>query len=553
MRKWLRNILLFLGLTAAILAVVLPLASLWLNSRDSTPPETSVSEQASPAAIEAPPPAESSAVEPVPVDYALDPRIPAEIRGLITENRRDLFLPQDDDTEERLDDLLTTGLDAETDKAVAARMQSVPPDTAPATLTLAQARADVDFLFDFLKYGYCGYGYLGGDAVFLPVKAEILAELDARPEPVATVVFQDEILVPALAPVVVDNHFMVGDTSFARYHSRRYLCLNEEAAFQLEDGVFRSADGYVLQSVNGEPPADWMLPVLTAEGGLAWAPGAMTLAPEAITATLSLQEPGGNLLAWDLTLPPADTAYRQELDRDTAYNRYDLDGIPVLENRHLEAAAADDFLDRMDPALLRLVEDAPKLRDEPVFILDLRGNRGGDDYYACRWLEEYAGINEIEYYGAVVTTLMSDTVYYSDPLFPEYFQEAYEEAEAGGSLPGWVETHILAPNRIENDSVVFVLIDGFVASSGESFVALLREMDNVVIVGTATAGMGTMGNIRNVALPESQTRIQCGVTLFLPTDLSPFEGVGYRPDLWVPPGEGLERITAFIRRCLETP
>jgi len=31
-------------------------------------------------------------------------------------------------------------------------------------------------------------------------------------------------------------------------------------------------------------------------------------------------------------------------------------------------------------------------------------------------------------------------------------------------------------------------------------------------------------------------------------DLSQFEGVGFLPDLWVPPGEALDRVLAFIER-----
>jgi len=80
------------------------------------------------------------------------------------------------------------------------------------------------------------------------------------------------------------------------------------------------------------------------------------------------------------------------------------------------------------------------------------------------------------------------------------------------------------------------------------FVGYLRQLRNVLVVGTNTSGTFLTSNIGMTILPHSGVGIMFGTHLNLRPDLSQFEGVGFMPDLWVPPGESLERVLRFVER-----
>jgi len=51
-----------------------------------------------------------------------------------------------------------------------------------------------------------------------------------------------------------------------------------------------------------------------------------------------------------------------------------------------------------------------------------------------------------------------------------------------------------------------------------------------------------------MVLPHSGLDIIFSTYMNLRPDLSLFEGVGFLPDLWVPPVESLDRVLAFVER-----
>ena len=101
---------------------------------------------------------------------------------------------------------------------------------------------------------------------------------------------------------------------------------------------------------------------------------------------------------------------------------------------------------------------------------------------------------------------------------------------------------------IPDDSIVIILMDNYVASAGEFFVSILRRLENALFVGTNTFGVYLTAGMDVITLPRSGLEMRIGTVLTLRPDLSQFEGVGFLPDLWVPPGESLERVLAFIER-----
>jgi len=58
----------------------------------------------------------------------------------------------------------------------------------------------------------------------------------------------------------------------------------------------------------------------------------------------------------------------------------------------------------------------------------------------------------------------------------------------------------------------------------------------------------TFGNVGTVKLPESRLSVNLGVGLFPTPDMIPFEGHGFKPDLWVYPGDSVDRVIKFIQQ-----
>ncbi|WRS28324.1 S41 family peptidase [Oscillospiraceae bacterium MB08-C2-2] len=487
--------------------------------------------------------------------YSLDQRLPSILRQQIIASRRQVFAPIDDAVKKQVELYLTPDLELETDLQIARSLtEGVGSfDEAvlemPKKLSHAEAKEEIEFLFSYLKYGYCGYGYLGGDAVFNTAKEKMLAALAQQKDPVDLFTYKYDILIEFLEPIIVDSHFVVDSESFSTAHTHRYYSFNEELLFEQEGNEFiTTLDGtrLTLTAVEGKPPEEFLRLILTQEGTPAWAIGITHVEPgEYSSLTLTLRNENGDPLEHSLPLQQADTEYTKALRKQSAgYNRYEREGISILENRRLYAEDNDPLNDA-DPQLTAFTEEAATLSTEPVLILDLRGNPGGNDSYAFKWIQNYAGLFEPGNYASINVSLLTNTVYQSAGWIRTWLEDMFYEADQEGRIPGWTDVLYGSAKLVPNENVVFVLIDSGVASSAETFVAALQEMENVIIVGTSTSGMGTMGNIREIYLPKSRLCITCGFSLFLTPDLSPFEGKGYAPDLWAPPGESLERVLRF--------
>jgi C-terminal processing protease CtpA/Prc len=192
-----------------------------------------------------------------------------------------------------------------------------------------------------------------------------------------------------------------------------------------------------------------------------------------------------------------------------------------------------------DPPLQDFVDSAETLRNEPVLIIDLRGHSGGNDEIARQWVERYTGQSPC--YSKMFTHFRLNSLT-TDELTPWMIPM---------SPPQWsTTTPCLTCGFIQNENLVIVLTDNAVSSAGDTFVGFLRQLENVLFVGLNTRGVSVAGNVplQPPRLPHSGLTVSFGVSLSVRNDLSQFEGVGFKPDLWVPPGQSLERVLKFIER-----
>ncbi|HEX8451329.1 MAG TPA: S41 family peptidase [Longimicrobium sp.] len=217
-----------------------------------------------------------------------------------------------------------------------------------------------------------------------------------------------------------------------------------------------------------------------------------------------------------------------------------------------------DFGQRHKPAIDSVVAaHRARILARPYLVVDVRGNGGG-------WTDSYASVLPLLYTGPIrvpgisVWASAGNTEYLrgmsTSPNLPEAIRTRMAalvpamEANRGGFVP------IDADREIRFDTVhplpraVAVLVDRRCASSCEQFALDVRQSRKVVLLGAEnTRGMLDYGNLRTVALPSGERRIQFPVARSHRLPAEPLDATGVAPAVRVPPGAD---AVEFARRYL---
>lgn len=350
---------------------------------------------------------------------------------------------------------------------------------------------------------------------------------------------------------IQDGHFSVGGKATCRRHR---LLARFDVEFEERGGRFytrRTPDLWVA-SVEGEAPSFWMKPSIDCDGEVFYFLGTVSDLHGDMCVKLEWSD-GSYEFVW---LNSVDSA---AVGGPVYQLRY-VDGIPVAASRSLSP------LPGTVPELDALVRDATGLKEAPAVILDLRSNGGGTDWYAMNWIYQFAGaaVCPARVYAQLVTITAAKMIenYMSlvgadwaaslglssngDSAEPPDVQ-SWLTGMADPSRLGWSRVGVAHNVRARNDTLLVVLIDSFVGSAGESFVRYLRQLDNVVLMGTNTGGRMLTGNMGVCLLPSSKLEVWCCTKIGLGEDLSNHDGRGYMPDFWVRPEEALDRAVKYIQ------
>ena len=427
-------------------------------------------------------------------------------------------------------------------------------------LTHEQLGEDIRFLFDLLRHSYAGYRHFGGDDAFLPIRDAMLERLAGMANPLQVSSYLNDLILPALRGLIADSHFRIqgvtlGAPDQVLYMNGEFILRRDGSGFvtEIDGGIHR-----VLEVAHGKAwPEGGILPTLTAEGEFAWAFGlVMAGGPQGAVEIAVLLENSltGESHSRMVNLQRVPAAAPRP--RSPMIVTRELGGVTVLENRGLTESSTDDYVS--------FFRSGYELRDRPVLVMDLHGNGGGRDSHPRDWVRIYTGhepsrglfvaISSRPQSKASVELWEFDIPYYISVMHRELMAIRELRAMARGlGTPqregGPSGGNGLPPQvPIPNESLVIVLTDNNIGSSGELFVGYLRQLENVLFVGTNTRGALVSGGLGRTSLPYSGLDIMFGLQLGLRPDLSQFEGLGFKPDLWVPPGESLERVLRFVER-----
>lgn len=173
-----------------------------------------------------------------------------------------------------------------------------------------------------------------------------------------------------------------------------------------------------------------------------------------------------------------------------------------------------------------------KAKNCKLVIYDLRSNGGGDDRYARTWTQNFTGAKSV------------------DPKVA-----AGNRGSKLGNAAGfnWMSVGIFdggvsRGNWLPNDIPIIVLMDSRCGSSGESALTFAKTMDNVIVIGSNSAGYQLCGNVYDYSLPRTGITACFGVSISLYGSMDNVDYKGYEPDLWCNPKTALQSVLNMVER-----
>ncbi|MGV8155217.1 MAG: S41 family peptidase, partial [Alkaliphilus sp.] len=418
------------------------------------------------------------------------------------------------------------------------------------TITIEEAKQDVAHFFRLLKFGYAGYQYFGGDETFLKAKKDVIKYLEEKHESEMSTA-DLEILLFNNLQFVQDGHFTVGSQRLMRRHN---LLMSERREF-LKDksGYYTIIEEikYLVSTINGRDPKEYFRLSINESGEIVYFIGIICDEGKSIReAIVELTNRKEIIQERFILIEPQQFIARGK----EAYALCKIDEIPILKIRNMTPQG------ETDRSLNEFVEDAKKLRDEEVIIVDIRENGGGNSYFPTRWVNNIAGYDVNPSFVAInllsnQTAKMAERILFSHGEINEVLKGRIRDLfnmnthpEARWPAPEWSIQLGNNDLKVDNEAFIIVLMDSGTMSSAEGLVESLKRFKRVIFVGTNSGGVDSIGNVGSYALPNSRIGVAFGFTIFTDLTRKNREGLGFKPDFWVSPHEALERVVEMIRK-----
>ena len=411
-------------------------------------------------------------------------------------------------------------------------------------------RNEIEMLFRELAHSYGPYVYFGGDDVFLPVRDTIINTINMQ-----ETWFRDELIVliySYLSTIITDNHFRISRSALTDdiefFHYNKPFTKSERGFSCLQSGL------YVQQLILPCRP-DMLLDIqdsfrfsMDESGAFFYAPVIMVQVPDyhahqhrlsvfnlnpsilphtiqqdTTPQYLTIVYEDGSLETVMLVQTPRKRNFEQSDTEDIKSTIEFINDIPIVKINAMGSSHDPDGIGRSEGrAFLR---DANiYLQNEPVIILDLRGNRGGCYRLPIRWF--YNVIGQIVPHNSFSLYHIPYDDFYWDPdntdiLPPVPLGEDHTVLDSG-------------PIRmVPNNQLIIVLVDRFSFSAAEAMVDLAFSVENTLVVGQNTAGGWLTGSGIRRTTPFSGIHIAFSPLLNIHPEGHFTEDVGYAPDIWV--------------------
>ena len=410
-------------------------------------------------------------------------------------------------------------------------------------LTLEEALEDTDTLMRVFKTSYAGYCYFGGDESFSAAHERINCRLneayaDGKEKQPSTML--QDILLEELF-FIEDSHLSIGRKNTA--FKEKYIFFEaSEMEFHRDDcGLYTEIKNKKFYL--DERDEQYIRLTTGADGMPVYGLFALTDDETSLPNEFSLTSRRGKKTSVPVEWSIADAGTPDK----RVHNYSEIDGIPVTSLGRMSVSSEDihltnDFINR-----------AAELRNEKVFILDLRSNVGGlthvNDFfmynltgsrccYKCQMVKRYSPLNL--WHNKVNNDYLGGTESFSAFEQLDFFKENRELVRSWysniGSFLQRGKTSIRDVSAVMTpyENTIIVLIDKNTVSAGEYLLYELSTVNNVIIMGTNSAGCLITGDVNilsGVYLPNSGMTLYYGQTLMLSDGAEGYDSNGFMPDV----------------------
>ena len=414
-------------------------------------------------------------------------------------------------------------------------------------ITKEIAKKDIETLFKVLKHRYAGYTYFGGDERFGQAKSEIINSIDSSNKNTFKKNDLTEMILSALS-FVYDSHFTIdGRQTFNEAHT-----YHESAKMEF----YKDSKGYYTK-IDEEI---WYLP---------------TELEKYLKVTIGKS---GELVygIFAVVLDQGTLPKEAELYNNSKKNKVNLNWIvsevggdqsSISEYTEVNGVAISS-LSNMDPSAGSIqihnefLNNSKKHAEKENSILDLRDNTGGVADFDFFWAYGYTG-EIVDFNWKQQFYLDDDYLNYDvDELTKSFLEldivknntelkDFYSKAVSNKYVKNQVifidgNFDVNIDNLANNKNKLFVLQGKRCYSSGEYFIELLHNIENVLTVGTNTNGCIHTGVVSMLNLPNIRLRLTFSQGINIGPDKE-IDIYGIEPDIYI----ASEDAQDAVLRCIE--
>jgi len=391
------------------------------------------------------------------------------------------------------------------------------------TLTYEEAAADVDLLFRAFHAAYGAYYYFGEEA-FAEAKAEIMAWLDGK---TAINTRQLEQVMGNAFDFLRDAHSQVATLSYEESLRFEYYYCTGQTYNKDDSGYYKTISGEKWYFKSFSDNRVKMEPTLTQRGALVYSPVLFCPAPQMSNSTVTLQNAADQTKVQNLTW---------RLSEEYAFS-YRYPDFRLLEENGI-AYISERCLDHEyeNGELKDFVASGAQVKDAEVIIFDIRANGGGGNEFSRRWVKQFSGREPAS---TMAFSYRHSKLVAASPLAQYIYH---------GEPAGTFTYNFFYGQMIPNDTPIIVLVDDMCGSAGEDLLNDLRCLENVMIVGSNSAGYQICGNGMSFSLPNSGIQFWFGSSLQFQFSPENVDYKGYEPDVWSNPKTVLDKVLNMVIR-----
>lgn len=396
------------------------------------------------------------------------------------------------------------------------------PLASPVYISYEQALYDVDVLFRMFRSVYGAY-YIVGEEFFANAESEILAWMEGL-EKVSVVELGFNLA--RIFSYLPDAHTSVRSGYMEQPLRYKYFYTDLSFAKEGDDFYLYANDSkWYLDSFSDDRVR--MEYTLTPSGEIVYSPVLFCLPQDMTQSTVTLKNTAGEtaevLMIWAPAQPLADEPYHQP-----DFKLLEENGIAYISVRSF-------FSEFKDGELAQFVASGKEVRDAELIIFDIRSNSGGQSMPCDDWVKKFCG-QKPEYTNAYAQR--------HSRLYNAYLKQRGHFPTQG--KVGTYTSQVTDGKQLENQIPIVVLVDDLCGSSGESMLNHLRNLDNVIIIGSNSAGYQLCGNQMEIWLPYSNIQFYFGTNINLFYTDENVDYKGYAPDVWCDPRTALDAALQML-------